>query len=219
MTFTLIDRDKWKRKEYFEHYHTTVPCCYSMTVKLDITSLRRMRVRLYPSLLYVLSKAVNRYEEFRTAFDAGGNLGIYDCVHPCYTVFHRESETFSAIWTEYSENYAEFMRRYEQDMRLYGHVEKLEAKPGTPQNVFNVSMIPWESFESFNLTLLQGNTYFLPIITLGRFYQIGERFFLPVAVQVHHAVCDGFHVCRLFKEIREVMACQFSEEGVVPPAR
>ena len=30
----------------------------------------------------------------------------------------------------------------------------------------------------------------------------GWRRTMPLAVQVHHAVCDGFHVCRLVNELQ-----------------
>lgn len=28
---------------------------------------------------------------------------------------------------------------------------------------------------------------------------------LPLAVQVHHGVCDGFHVCRFVNEMQELL--------------
>lgn len=200
-----VDRTAWKRKEYFEQYHLTVPCTYSMTVQIDITDLKMNGVSLYPSLLYGLSKAVNTFEEFRMAFDSNGQLGIYDLLHPCYTVFHNESETFSTIWTEYADDYEVFMKSYELDRELYGNREGLEGKPHTPQNCFNVSMIPWASFEGFNLNLAKGNDYFFPIFTLGRYHEYNRHYFLPLAIQVHHAVCDGFHVCRLIDKIRAIL--------------
>lgn len=30
-------------------------------------------------------------------------------------------------------------------------------------------------------------------------------FRLPLAVQVHHGVCDGFHVCRFVNELQELL--------------
>lgn len=41
MVFEKIDRSSWKRNEYFENYFTNIPCTYSMTVKLDITQIKR----------------------------------------------------------------------------------------------------------------------------------------------------------------------------------
>ena len=46
MVFEVIDINGWKRREYFEHYFTNIPCTYSMTVKLDITQIKNSRIFL-----------------------------------------------------------------------------------------------------------------------------------------------------------------------------
>ena len=100
MTFTEIQREHWARKEFFDHYFSQVPCTYSMTVSLDITPIRQRAVKLYPAMLYCLSRAVNARQEFRMACNGAGEVGYYDVVHPCYTIFHKDTETFSNLWTE-----------------------------------------------------------------------------------------------------------------------
>ena len=52
MQFTKIDINNWTRKEYFDHYFDNTPCTYSMTVKLDISKLKKDGKKLYPTLLY-----------------------------------------------------------------------------------------------------------------------------------------------------------------------
>ncbi|EPW8855484.1 CatA-like O-acetyltransferase, partial [Enterobacter kobei] len=37
-----------------------------------------------------------------------------------------------------------------------------------------------------------------------KYYEQEGRVLLPLAVQVHHSVCDGFHVARFFNELQEV---------------
>lgn len=202
MAFIPIDRTQWGRNEYFDHYFSQVPCTYSVVFKLDITRLRQQGQKLYPTMLYHIAAEVNCREEFRTAIDGEGRLGIYDQMHPCYTIFHRESETFSNLWTAYTPDYAAFCKAYQQDMDAYGDNLGLSAKPETPENTFPVSMLPWASFEGFNLNLQKGYDYLLPIFTMGRYYEESGRILLPLAVQVHHAVCDGFHVCRFVNSLQ-----------------
>ena len=196
MTFTPIDRDHWARKEYFDYYFSRIPCTYSATFKLDITRLRQQGQKLYPTMLYYIAAEVNRREEFRTALDGAGRLGVYNRVHPCYTIFHKDSETFSNLWTEYTPDYEAFYEAYRRDMAEYGGKPGMTAKPGIPENTFPVSMLPWASFEGFNLNLQKGYDFLLPIFTMGKYYEEGDKTLLPLAVQVHHAVCDGFHLCR-----------------------
>ena len=64
-------------------------------------------------------------------------------------------------------------------------------------------MLPWAGFEGFNLNLQKGYDFLLPIFTMGRYREEGGRTLLPLAVQVHHAVCDGFHLCRFVNGLQE----------------
>lgn len=203
--FQKINRSTWKREEYFNHYLSNIPCTYSMTVKLDITQLHHQKLKLYPTLLYLITTIVNRHEEFRTALNDKGEVGIYKTLSPCYTIFHKETETFSNIWTPYNESYTTFFTDYKKDIQEYGSIEHLIAKPNIPENTFPVSMIPWCNFDAFNLNLQKGYQYLLPIFTIGKYESINGRFILPLSIQVHHAVCDGFHLSRFIHELQQAI--------------
>lgn len=209
MQFQIIDKETWKRKEYFDLYYKNLPCTYSMTANLDITALldavHAQNLKLYPVMIYCISNIVNRHDEFKTALDADGNLGIYDVVNPSYTIFHKESETFSSIWTDYQADFATFHAAYSADMKQYGAVQKLAPKPNAPANLFNISSIPWTSFTGFNLNLAKGFDYLLPIFTMGKYYEESGKTLLPISVQVHHGVCDGFHVSRFLTELQSLI--------------
>ena len=73
MDFERVCLDTWARKEHFLHYFSQVPCTYSLTTKLDITPI--MEEKLYPTMLYLIARAVNRYPEFRMDLDGDGNPG------------------------------------------------------------------------------------------------------------------------------------------------
>ena len=116
MGFQLIDMNSWGRKEYYEHYLKEVVCTYSLTVNLDVTNLDGRR--LYPAMLWLLTDTVNEMPEFRTSLSEKG-VGIYDTMNPAYTIFNKENENFSAIWTTFQPDYQVFLKAYEEDVRLY----------------------------------------------------------------------------------------------------
>lgn len=70
MKFNYIDIENWDRKEYFNHYMSNVPCTYSMTLKLDITKIKNKK--LYPTMIYYITKVVNNHNEFKTSFIYNG---------------------------------------------------------------------------------------------------------------------------------------------------
>lgn len=205
MTFTIIDKEHWERKEYFDHYFSSVPCTYSITVKLDITQIKKKNQKLYPTMLYYLTTVVNRHPEFRTAINKDGELGVYSEMIPCYTIFHKDTETFSNLWTGCVSNYEDFCVAYENDMLKYGEQKGMIGKLNVPENNFTISMIPWTTFDGFNLNLQKGYDYLIPIFTIGKYYWENGQVMLPLAIQVHHAVCDGFHVCRFVNELQELI--------------
>ena len=200
-----IDLDSWKRKPYYEHYMNENPCTYSMVIKLDITKIIESKEKLYPALLYSITKVINNHEEFRYALNEKKELIMYDYMMPCYTVFHKEEETFSNIWTEWKEDYTDFLNEYNNDLLLYKDNIEIMAKQNTPENTFPVSMIPWTSFESFNLNIKGNYEYLTPIFTIGKYYREENKTLIPLAIQVHHGVCDGFHTCRFCNELQEVI--------------
>ena len=116
MQFKKININNWNRKEYFEHYFSNIPCTYSMTIKLDITKIKSKNIKLYPTMLYYITNIVNKHDEFKTAFNENGELGIYDEMIPCYTIFHKDTKTFSNIWTRYTSNIDDFYAELREDV-------------------------------------------------------------------------------------------------------
>ena len=200
-SYTLFD-ETWARKEHFHHYYTTNPCTFAFTTILDITGIVGTSRKLYPTMLYLITNIANRHKEFRTTTDKDGNAAYFDKVLPCYTVFHKDTETFSNVWTEYTDDIDEFCVHYDKDMAEYGNKKQFDAKPAPPENAIPVSMIPWETFSSFTLNIENQYKFLLPIFTLGKYYREGNRIMMPLAIQVNHAACDGYHVSVFIKELK-----------------
>lgn len=213
MNFTRIDLDNWKRKALYEQFLKNTPCTYSMTVNLDVSHFygecKRAGYAFFSTFLYGLCRVVNAHEEFRMDYDDKGHLGYYNMMHPCCAVFE-EDELFSAVPVEYCADLSVFSARYIHTMQTHKaqHGKTPSANsPAAPQvmpkNIFNVSCIPWVSFTGFNLNLQKGYNYLPPIFTLGKYTKTADgKMNLPLAVQVNHAVCDGFHVSRLINELQ-----------------
>lgn len=199
MKFDLIDIEHWERKEHFYHYSKEVVCTYSMTVHMDITPLKNEK--LYPAMLWLLTDTVNEMKEFRTSLSPEG-VGIFDSMHPSYTIFNKDRKTFSVIWTEFDSDYRIFKSRYEEDCKAYALSDKFEPKPQRPINSFDVSMIPWATFSSFNLNIANSGSYLLPIFTMGKYFTQENKTMLPLSLQVHHAACDGYHAGKFIEKLQ-----------------
>ncbi|GAB6990991.1 type A chloramphenicol O-acetyltransferase [Paenibacillus pini] len=215
MKFSIINRDNWQRKEYFEHYlqqQTT----FSMTNEINITvlmkNLKKKGYKLYPAFIFMVTRIVNSHREFRTCFNSEGNLGYWSEICPCYTIFNNSTHTFSAIWTPNMNNFSKFHFQYEKDVRKYKDTSSLFPIEPIPDNNIPISMIPWSSFNAFNLNINNGGNFLLPIITGGKYSLVNDELFLPVALQIHHSVCDGYHASIFMNDLQRL--ANESEEWV-----
>ncbi|MGG4496451.1 type A chloramphenicol O-acetyltransferase [Brevibacillus reuszeri] len=207
MKFHRIDLDSWNRKPYFDHYLNQVRCTFSMTANIDLTELlpllREKKVKLYPAFLYMVTQAVNAHREFRTTYDAEGHLGYWEKMIPSYTFFHQDDQTFSSICTDFIDDFYLFYENYTADMKMYGDNKGIVAKAMEPPYTFPVSCIPWVSFTGFNLNIFGDGQYLLPIITSGKYFEQEGKTLLPVSLQVHHAVCDGYHASLFMNDLQK----------------
>ncbi|HDR3657826.1 type A chloramphenicol O-acetyltransferase [Bacillus cereus] len=207
MKFHVIGREDWNRERYFEHYFK-LKCTFSMTVNVDITMLLeevyQKGIKFYPVFIYLISRVVNNHKKFRTCFNDEGVLGYWEEMIPSYTIFHKDDKSFSSIWTDYSGDFRTFYKNYEDDMRCYASVHGFFTKENIPPNVFPISSIPWTSFTGFNLNINNDENFLLPIITCGKYFNEGNKVMLPVSLQVHHSVCDGYDASQFIEDLQQL---------------
>ena len=205
--YTPVDVSSWARKEHFEVFQGFAQSTINQTVQIDITDLlkhiKEFGWKFYPTIIFLLAKIVNRHAEFRMAIKNNA-LVTWNKVHPQYTIFHKETETFSSLWSEYDGNIHHFQSVYSEDVARHGNNLAYWPKEETLENVFFVSAIPWVSFTSFNINVANMQNFFAPMFTFGKYHTQDGKVFLPLAIQVHHSVCDGFHIARLFNELQEM---------------
>ena len=207
LEYIPVDLSRWARKEHFEVFQSFAQCTFNQTVLLDITVLQKhikeVGWKFYPTIIFLISKAINNHAEFRMAIK-DDELVTWNEVHPSYTIFHNETETFSSLWSHFDGNIHHFQDVYSEDVARYGHNLSYWPKGQSPGNIFFISAIPWVSFTSFNINVANMQNFFAPMFTLGKYYNQDGKILLPLAVQVHHSVCDGFHVARLINELQEM---------------
>lgn len=207
MGYTPVDVSRWERKEHFKAFQSIAQCTFSQTVQLDITALlKRIKTqgwKFYPTMIHLIAKLLNKHAEFRMAIK-DGELVIWDVIHPSYTIFHDKTETFSSLWSHYHEDTSHFLKIYLDDVARYHDNFAYFPKEEFIENVFFVSANPWVSFTSFDFNVANINNFFAPMFTIGKYYMQGDKVLMPLAIQVHHAVCDGFHVGRLVNELQKI---------------
>jgi len=207
MNFNKIDIDNWNRKEIFNHY-LNQQTTFSITTEIDISvlyrNIKQTGYKFYPALIFLVTSVINSNTAFRTGYNSEGDLGYWDKLDPLYTIFDSVSETFSGIWTTGKNDFKEFYDFYLSDVEKYQGSGKLFPKTPIPEYTFSISILPWTPFTGFNLNINNNSNYLLPIITAGKFISEGNSIYLPLSLQVHHSVCDGYHTGLFMNSIQEL---------------
>lgn len=205
-----IDPATWNRAELFAYYRTEVPCTYAITVEVNVTALtaalRDSGRKTYAAQAWALGTVVNRHPEFRLTVDSEGKPATWHVLHPAFTVFNPARETFAAVWTPFQEDFAAFDSRMGELLAKHRDATSMFPLGELPPDTFDVSSLPWTSFTAFDLHIKSGWEHFLPIFTLGRHVERDGQTLLPLAVHMHHAAADGFHVARLVNELRDLVS-------------
>lgn len=207
MNFKLIDMEQWERAECYKHFSTIAKSTYSITVDVDITELlnyiRDYNLRLFPTFTWVVATAINKQEEFRMGYDEKGHLGIWDEIYPDYSVIDENTKIMTSLCTPYEKSFSLFYKQMCQDADTYKCSKK---ETGKYPNFFVASCIPWLRYSSFTATNESEYTFLFPMVTWGKYYKVEDRVKMPLTLQIHHAVADGYHCSLFFQEVEEIIS-------------
>jgi chloramphenicol O-acetyltransferase type A len=193
---------------HYEYYRKTIPCGYSVTVKMDVTNLlqfsKKENKKFYGCFLYAAAKTVNSLDFLRMMTPSEGEVGVWKVSHPNFTVFHEDDETFSDLWTEYHSDFAVFYTEWERVVKEYGSNKGIKGRMNQPANFFCISCVPWLDYTGYS-TYSVGEPALFPIITFGKYTKQNGSVRLPVTMTISHASADGFHTSIFFKKLQEYL--------------
>ncbi len=204
MNYKIVDLSAWSRGDLFRFYMDQMRIVMSLTVDIDVTPLVRFskknRLKFYPSMIWIVSKAVNAHDTFKYGWDAAGNLIQWETISPSYAEFHPEDACFTKLVTPYAEDLLEFHARFLQDRERYRNLRAIVKDQ--PANHFDVSCLPWVRYSHFDVHVFDSGKFLAPVITWGKYTAEGGRLAMPLTMNIHHAVADGFHLSRFFQEVQ-----------------
>lgn len=171
MNYIKINLDTWKRGKLFRFYIDNLRNVMSMTVDIDVTSLKAFvdekGLKFYPTMMWIISKVVNSHDEFKYSWSSDGKLIRWDYISPYYADFHKEDENFVKLVTEYTEDLYEFYNRFLSDRERYKNLRAFDLI-NIPKNTFDVSCLPWVKYKSFDIHVFDNGTYLAPVVYMGK---------------------------------------------------
>lgn len=203
-----LDLSTWPRLETYRFFRHFDKPYFNICVQLNVSGLvdlcKRTQVRAFLAYHYLTLRAANEIPEFHYRIRADKVL-IHPILHGGSTIL-MPNETFSFVYFDYRDDFVEFATRTSNAMDKVrtgkGNFEPRDDHDG----LIHYTTLPWISFTSFSHARNWGRDDSVPKIAFGRFHKLQDQTLLPMSVEVHHALMDGYHVGKFVSRVEEMLA-------------
>lgn len=201
-TPAYLDLDAWPRRAAFEFFRGFDIPCFNICTRLDVAPLKQAVQELGVGSLtlayhFIAIRLANEIEPFRYRLQ-GDQVRVHAEVHGSTTVL-RADESFGFATLRHQRDFAAFAREGAQALAA-------AAEPGAPFEpngdftaTLHMTTLPWMHFSSYSNARLWGPHDSIPKIAFGRIDAEGDHLWMPLSVEVHHALMDGLHVGRFIQ--------------------
>ncbi len=190
-----VDITRWPRRHTFEHFRGYSNPWFSVCVRVDAAPLKaalaaRGQGGFALACHYAALRAVHSVSNLRLRLHDGG-VRLLDTVHAGTTVLMAD-DSFSFAVLPYHEDFARF--------EATGRAALSAARAGTaaaepePQALMHFTTLPWLHFTSFVHARDGAEGADIPKLAFGQLRAEGAQQWLPLSLDVHHALVDGLHV-------------------------
>lgn len=200
-----LDTEAWARRDAFEFFRAFDKPYFNVCVRLDIAPLKAAADAIGPGLLwrayhYLALRLANELAPFRLRLEAG-RVRIHPRVNGSSTVLRDDgSFTFADLDLPGTGDDAEpptfdaFATQVAASVAAARHLRPpFEPRPEDQARI-HFTTLPWLHFTSFSHARNWGREDSIPKLAFGRIENDGPRAWLPMSVEVHHALMDGLHV-------------------------
>ncbi len=202
-----IDIESWSRREAFNFFKDYEYPQFNVCAQIPITEtyeyLEKNNIAKFNAVLWLISSAANRVPQIRCRI-RDNRVVEHSSTHPSFAVMtDNQSLAFCAV--EYTTDLHRFFRETEKGIERIKLSPNMEDEPGRDDLIF-VSCIPWINFTSISHPLKQGTTDSIPRISWGKFMRENNRVTMPVSLQLHHGLADGYHAGLFFEKLEALLA-------------
>ena len=192
----LIDLENWPRREHFTFFSAFEEPFFGLTANVNCTNAqaeaKRLGVSFFLYYLYHALEAANEVEAFRYRIE-GGQVYLYDRVHASATL-GRSDHTFAFSFIEQNDTLKGFVAAAEGEIAAVQASTGLRLSPATGRpDTVHCSALPWVRFTGLTHARSFSHPDSCPKISFGQVFPEGDTLQMPVSVNLHHGLGDGYH--------------------------
>ena len=191
-----LDLPSWPRRDTFEFYRGFDKPYFNLCTRLDVAALKAATQAAGASFSlachFIATNLANREEAFRYRLE-DGRVRVHPVVHVSTTVL-RDDGSFAFAYLPFDPCFADFAAR---GVPVLAAARQGSCEPHDDSTaVLHFTTLPWVHFTSVSHARNWGREDSVPKFAFGRIEPDGARLWMPMSVEVHHALMDGLHVGR-----------------------
>ena len=206
-----LDTGTWARRDAFEYFQGFDKPYFNVCVRLDVARLKAAltvhgsAAGLSLACYFIALRLANEHEPFRLRLERG-RVRVHAEVHGSTTVLRDDGESFFFAELDHTRDFDAFAAQAGAAIEAARTLRaEFEPKPEDAARVYFTSL-PWLHFTSFSHARNWGGEDSIPRLAFGRAQAEGAQLWLPMSVEVHHALMDGVHVGRYVQDFEGWLA-------------
>lgn len=203
-----ININRWKRKEHFNRFRNFKNPNMNVCANVEITNLynysKEKGFSINTALIYVATKVCNQIDEFRYRI-RNDEIVLHDTVNPCFTAITKDNLCSFVNECDFSPDFDVFLETATKRIKYATEHIVLTDAPFEDDVVY-LTTVPWISITSVSHPVSGAKPDGIPRIVLGGFIRENNKVMMPLSVEVHHGLADGYHLGEYYKKFEEI--CQ-----------
>jgi chloramphenicol O-acetyltransferase type A len=202
-----IDLQAWRRRPHFLLFRDYDRPHFSVTAAVDVSACYAASrggegASFTLAMLFAAMSAANAVEAFRLRFRADG-VWCHDAVGIGCTVL-RPDRTFGFAYFAHEASFSRFAAEGGSEIERARAGTELADEREADDATLHATVLPWIRFTSFTNAMRREDS--VPKLTFGKRYAEGGAWYVPVCVEVHHALVDGIDVGAFFDQLQDLLA-------------
>jgi chloramphenicol O-acetyltransferase type A len=207
---TYLDTSTWARRDAFEFFRGFDKPYFNVCVRLDVARLKAALVArdggggLSLACYFIALRLANLHQPFRLRLE-NGRVRVHGEVHGSTTVLRDDGESFFFAEFDHTVDFDAFAAQAGAAIEAARTKHAaFEPKPDDTARVY-FTTLPWLHFTSFSHARNWKSEDSIPRFAFGRAQAEGSAIWMPMSVEVHHALMDGVHVGRYVQDFEAAL--------------
>ncbi len=203
-----ISIEKWNRKEHFEFFSTFSNPYFGFTANINCTKAYKLakenNISFFAYYFHKSIIAANSIREFKLRI-IDNKVFELDQNHAGSTIA-RDDHTFAFSYIEFDKDFEVFNRRLQKEVEAVKSSSglRLDSEKNNVEYI-RYTTIPWVSFTQIMHPTNLESMDSVPRISFGKFFKENGELLMPVSVEGHHGLMDGYHISEFFRIFEALM--------------